>query len=218
MKTFKPNRFLKIALCVLFGSAGFVASSGWATLVTWDLNSANLNSALGSSSQTFTVNGYPITAYGFDVGGTPHELYYKDANGDHGLGLVNTAHNEIQTTNFIQFDFSSILSQGFTLGQIKISSVDPGESFNLYGSSTLGTLGTLLAGSPFGDSTNNTFINIPSFGTYRYISVIASADDIIPLSFQASFTPVPEAGTLVPVIVLAVAAMAFETRRRRAIA
>jgi hypothetical protein len=216
MKTIQPNHLLKITLLVLCGSAVFVASSSWATLVTWDLNPTNANASLGASSQTFTVGGFPITAYGFDLSGsTPHTLYYKDANGDHGLGLVGTPHNEIQTTNFIQFDFTSILSQGFINGQMKFSSVDQGESFNLYGSNTVGTLGVLLTGSPFGDSTNNTFINIPNFGTYKFVSVIANVADILPWAFQADFTPIPEAGTLIPVILLAAAAMAFEARRRR---
>lgn len=216
MKTIKSNRLLKTSLFLICGSLALVASSSWATLVTWNLNSTNANASLGASSQTFTVSSFAITAYGFDTSGsTPHTLYYKDTGGDHGLGLVGTPHNEIQTTNFIQFDFTSILSLGFTNGQLKMSSVDPGESFNLYGSNTLGVLGTLLTGSPFGDSTNNTFINLPSFGTYRFVSVIANVADILPWAFQAEFTPIPEAGTLIPVILLAAAAMALEARRRR---
>ncbi len=210
----KLSNKLIVALFALF----FLAStSANAVVVTWDLNPTNANGAVGSTSHTFNQSGYPITAYGFDrVFGpdTPHELYYKNVNIDHGLGLVNTLDNELQTNNYIQFDFNSILTQGFSDGQIKVSSVDPGESFNLYGSNTLGSIGTLLNGSPYGSNTNNSWIDIPNFGNYRYVSVIAAVDDVLPWAIRATVTPIPEASTVIPVILLVIGATAFEVRRR----
>jgi hypothetical protein len=215
MKTSKLSAKLILAICAAFALA---STSAHAVLVTWDLNPTNANASLGAASKTFTVSSYSITAYGFDkVSGpdTPHTLYYKDAGGDHGLGLVDTPHNEIQLDNYIQFDLTSILALGFTNGQIKMSSVDPGESFNLYGSNTLGSLGTLLNGSPFGDSTNNSWINIPDFGTYKYVSVIANVDDILPWALRATVVPIPEVASVIPVLCLVVGATALEARRRR---
>ena len=196
-----------------------IASSAQATLVTWDFNPTNANAAVGSASKTFTSSGYSITAYGYDVVSgpdTPHELYYKDVPGspyDHGLGFVGTPHNEIQTNNYIQLDLSSILTQGFTNGQLKVSSIDPGESFKLYGSNALGSLGTSLG--TFGDSTNNSWVSIPSFGSYKYISVISDTGDELVWAFKATVTPIPETTSLFPVAFLAVAVTAFEARRRR---
>jgi hypothetical protein len=168
---------------------------------------------------TFTSSGYSITAYGFDVVSgpdTPHELYYKDAPGspyDHGLGFVGTPHNEIQTDNYIQLDLSLILSQGFTNGQIKISSVDPSESFSLYGSNTLGSQGTFL--NTYGDSTNNSWVSVPNFGAYKFISVIGATGDELVWAFKATVTPIPEATSIIPATLVALAATAFEARRRR---
>jgi len=217
MKTSSRTSFSRIALLLLSGLA--IASSAQATLVTWDFNPTNANAAVGSASKTFTSSGYSITAYGYDVVSgpdTPHELYYKDVPGspyDHGLGFVGTPHNEIQTNNYIQLDLSSILTQGFTNGQLKVSSIDPGESFKLYGSNALGSLGTSLG--TFGDSTNNSWVSIPSFGSYKYISVISDTGDELVWAFKATVTPIPETTSLFPVAFLAVAVTAFEARRRR---
>lgn len=220
----KSNGFLKASLLVLCASFAFIIPSSWATLVTWDLNPSNLNQSVAATSHTFISTGYSITAYGFDrVNGsdTGHTLYYKDADGDHGLGLVGTPHNELQVNadgsvpHYIQFDLSSILALGFTNGQIKISSVDPGEAFNIYGSHTLGSLGSLLNATPYGDSTNNEFVNIPNFGSFQYISVAAAMDDVLPRAIRATIVPIPEAVSLVPAACLVIVATAFEVRRRR---
>lgn len=204
---------LALACSALFA---FAATPAQAVLVTWDFNPTNANAAVGSASRTFTASGYSITAYGFDVVSgpdTPHDLYYKDASPDHGLGFVGTPNNEIQTTNYIQLDISSLLSQGFTGGQIKVSSADPGESFSLYGSNTLGSRGTFL--NTYGDSDNNTWISVPSFGTYQYISVIASSGDELLSAVSATVSAIPEATSLLPTALLVVAVTAFEARRRR---
>jgi len=207
-----------LACCAVFALG---AGSARATVVTWDLNPSDANAAVGGSSHTFTSGGYSITAYGYDVvsgADTPHSLYFKDSGGDHGLGLVGTPHNEIQSNDYIQFDFGSVISAGFTNGQIKISSVDSGESFFLYGSNIKGELGIKLDNTAYDDTTNNTFINIPNFGTYRYVSVIANCMDILPWAITAvapNMTPIPEATSLVPTALLAIAVTAVEARRRR---
>jgi hypothetical protein len=226
MKTLHSNRLLKASLLVLCGSFVFLASSALATLVTWDLNPGGSNVAVGSSTESYLESGYTISASGYDFNssgpGTAHELLFKDAGTDEvGLGLVGTLNNELQVDGsgnplqFIQLNLTSILSKGFTGGKIEIGSVQSGESFFLYGSNTLGVLGTKLDSTPFTSSVDDQFISVPSFGTYKFISVVSAVDDVLPVAFQASVVPVPEAASLVPAALAVVVAIAFEARRRR---
>jgi hypothetical protein len=211
---------IKAVLCIV----SFAIGSAQAALVTWNLNPGNANGPVGSASHTFTSSGFSITAYGFDnVAGpdTPHELWFKNDPPDHGLGFPDTAHNELQVgpngpLQYIQFDLSSLLSLSFTDGQLKVSSVDPGEAFDIYGSNTLGQLGTKisLGGGPYGDSDNNTFVNIPSFGSYKFISVVAAIDDVLPWAFAANMPVIPEiGGSTAAVVLLAFFGVVLATRK-----
>jgi hypothetical protein len=212
-------RSLKIALCLLA-----LAGSAHAALVTWDLNPTNANGAVGSSSYTYNSNGLNITAYGFDrVTGpdTPHELWFRNQDQDHGLGVTGTAHNELQVgpngpLQYIQFDLSAILAAGLTDGMLKVSSVDQGEAYNIYGSNTLGQLGTKISalGGPYDDQNNNQFVNIPNFGEYKYVSVVAAIDDVLPWAFAASMPAIPErGGSSVALVLLAFIGVVTATRK-----
>ena len=225
MKALKINRFIQRTVIVLGCTFAFAASSAWATLVTWDLNPGGANAAVGSSSQSYTVSGYTITARGYDNSGgvgIAHDLFFKNGGaGELGLGLVDTPHNELQVDSagnplhFIQLDIRSILSQGFTNGQISVGSVQSAELFSLYGSNTLGALGTKLNSTPYDSSKDGVFVSVPSFGSFQFISVVAAAGDVLPVAFQASFVPIPEAASIIPVLCLVTAATALEVRRRR---
>ena len=119
---------------------------------------------------------------------------------------------------YIQFDLASILSAGFTNGLLKVSSVDPGEAFDIYGSNTLGSLGTKisLGGGPYGDGDNNDFVNIPNFGSYRYVSVVAAINDVLPWALAANMPAIPElGGTSVALILLAFFGIVVATRKIR---
>jgi hypothetical protein len=223
MKRLTTNRLLRTFSCI----AALTASSAWATVVTWDLNPSNTNGAVGSSSLTLTQSGASITARGYDnVAGpdTLHELFFKsgpDSGGgtERGLGLVGTLNNELQTSggtpsNYIQLDLRSILSQGYSNFQISVGSIQPGESFLLFGSNTQGQLGTQLGGA-FGSAFDDQFVSVTN--TYQFISVAAGALDVLPVAFRATVTPVPEMSALFPVFGL-IAAVSFTQilRRRRA--
>lgn len=214
------HRYIKAALC----TCALALSSAHAGLVTWDLNPTNANGPVGSASHAFTSNGFSITAYGFDrVSGpdTGHELWFKNDPDDHGLGVTGTLHNELQVgpngpLQYIQFDLGSILSAGFTDGLLKVSSVDPGEAFDIYGSNTLGSLGTKisLGGGPYGDTNNDNFVNIPNFGSYRYVSVVAAIDDVLPWALAAHMPAIPElGGTSLALILLAFFGVVVATRK-----
>jgi hypothetical protein len=225
MNMVTANRFLAYFFRVFCVAVALAATSAWASFVTWDLNPDQLNQNVGSADRTYTVDNYSITAHGFDNNngfGTPHELFYKFTPGDdteHGLGIVGTPNNELQVAgngsplNFIQFGLSSILQAGFLHGQISVGSVQNGELWSLYGSNTLGTLGTLLNSTPYGHETDAMFVDIPDFGSYQFISVVAVAFDVLPVALRA--TPIPEASSLLPAAVLVIGVTAFEIRRRR---
>ena len=63
------------------------------------------------------------------------------------------------------------------LGLLKVSSIDPGEAFDILRlKNTLGSLGTKISsrGGPYGDTNNNNFVNIPNFG--RTSSIAATTE------------------------------------------
>jgi hypothetical protein len=219
MKTLKSNRLLKGALTILCCSVAFAATSSWATLVTWNLNPTSSNADAGSNTANFTQSGFTITAHGYDNSGgvgVAHNLYFKSLGAsERGLGLTQMPDNEIQVNQFIQLDISSILAQGFTNGQLEVGSVQAGETWNIYGSNVLGSLGTKLNATAFGSSTDETFVNVPSFGSYNYISIVTATGDVLGVAFQATFTPIPEAASVIPVLCLITVATAIEVRRRR---
>jgi hypothetical protein len=221
------HRFLFRTL-LLACVCAFTSSSAVAALVTWQLNPANMNGNVGSSSRTYTVSGYSMTARGYDnVSGpdTLHELYYKSevpVGGavEVGLGLVGTPSNELNinadgsVAQYIQLDLRSILSQGFTGGQISVASLQAGEGFRLFGSNTQGSLGTQLAGTWVGLAFDNQFVSVPSFGSFDFISIAAVSGRVLPVAFRA-ITPVPEMEALFPIVGLLAAVSATQILRRR---
>jgi len=201
----------------------FVAAAQAA--VVWDLNPTDANAPVGGSSHTYTSSGFSITAYGFDNHsgiGTAHDLFYKNeavigGATESGLGLTNTPHNELQASlNFIQFDFTSALAAGMFNGQLSVGSIQTGESFAIFGSNTLGTLGTQVSGI-FGSSSDDQFVAIPNFGQFNYYSVLAMSDDVLPVAVRADLRPVPEMNALLPIaglLVLLASANIWRKRRR----
>jgi len=186
-----------------------VIASAHATIV-WDLNPSDQNAPVGGSSHTFTSSGFSITAYGFDNHsgiGTAHDLFYKNVPEiggavETGLGLVNTPNNELQAgLHFIQFDFTAALAAGMFNGQLSVGSIQANESFTIFGSNTLGTMGTQVSGV-FGSAFDNQFVAIPGFGQFNYYSVLAMSDDVLPVAIRADLPAVPEMNALIPVIAL----------------
>src|ERR1035437_2269757 len=191
---------------VLCFGVALAASSASAGLVTWNFNPLGANTDVSSSTKDYMVSGFTIAARGFNnVSGpdTPHNLRYKDESGDLGLGVVGTPHFEIQVDShgnplqYIQLDLRSILTQGFTNGQISVGSVEPGETFFFYGSNILGELGDKLNGTAFGSGSDGLFVNVPLFGTYKFVSVVSGSMDVLPVAFRAQVAPIPEASSSV---------------------
>jgi hypothetical protein len=174
--------------------------------ILFDFGNPPLNQSVGAASYAVTVGGYTLTTYGYDVGSpnTPHTLYWKTAGTDeHGIGLVSTLDNELTVNtadtafvNFIQTDVSAIYHV-FTAGQIRVQSVTAGESYDLYGSNTLGTVGTLVIPA---NTSDNTFVNLPNWGTYQFYTVTThprgvGADNVDNVLMD-SINAVPEPATM----------------------
>ena len=103
-------------------------------------------------------------------------------------------------------------------GQLSVGSIQPGESFAIFGSNTLGVLGTQVS-TLFGSSVDNQFVGIRNFGQFNYYSVMAMSDDVLPVAVRADLGPVPEMNALLPIAALVVllgATNAWRKRRGRA--
>ena len=217
---------LKLAAAAVICAA--ITGTASATIV-WELNPNNQNGAVGATSQTYTSQGQSITAYGFNNNGgtgTPQELFFKSVtpiNGgsEIGLGVTNTFDNELQAGSpssnpfdFIQFDLTSVIKAGATNGSVTVASIQAGEAFAIYGSNTLGALGSQLGGT-FGNNFDNVAVTLPSFGQYNYYAIIAATADVLPVALSADIPAVPEVNAVLPVICIIALAGAVELRRRR---
>ena len=164
------KRLCLISWWVLVG----LGSSAWAAQTIFDFNSTNgVSGPIGSDHFSVTTNGLTLTAYGFNADNSPHGLFWKTGFPDeHGIGLTNTLDTELtliggtNIANYIQVDVSQVTN--FPSAQIRPQSVTAGEEFDLFGSNTKGVIGTLIA---TGLTNDNSFINIPDWGQYAFISV-----------------------------------------------
>lgn len=181
-------------------------------------------------SQTYTVNTVTITAYAFKNNGDSLNLYGKnspvDSNYEIGLGIAGEAggpDHEIQTSNFVQLDLANVylLPTVIKPFSLVLGSVQNGESYNVYGSDTLGGLGTLVtSGSVNGPAT----FALPNSFSYRYLNVQAKANDILLSSLFIPEDPtkggpppvVPEPASLAMLGFGAAGLLGFGWRRRKA--
>ena len=101
-------------------------------------------------------------------------------------------------------------------GQLSVGSIQASESFAIFGSNTLGTLGSQVSGI-FGSTFDDQFVSIPNFGQFNYYSVLAMAADVLPVAVRADLGPVPEMNALLPIgAFLALLAATTAWRKRRA--
>ena len=214
------------------GLATALAASSASAAIVWDLNPQDQDGVVLGTSQTFTEQGFTITARGYDDSdrngvGTATNLYFKsrppsDGASEVGLGLAGSAHHELNGSatgpiNFIQLDLRAILQQGATNGQIAVASLQNGESFQLFGSNTEGLLGTAISGLFTGLAFDDEFVAIPQFGQFGFISIVGAGagSNVLPSRFSAEITPIPEVGTVMPIVGLLVAIGATHMLRRR---
>ncbi|MGB7024941.1 MAG: PEP-CTERM sorting domain-containing protein [Candidatus Acidiferrales bacterium] len=188
-------KFAMVALGALLFATAPVFASG----VNFDFSTPA--GTLGVS-QTYTSNSVTITAYGFSAcsGGitvaltscSRNDLYGKTSGGDeNGLGLTGTSDFEIGTNQMVQLDLTNLINAGATSVTLQIGSVQPGEGYDIWEGSSLGSSGSLVITNGQLDETPFT-VNLNSKDPY--LGVSAYADDVLLSSLAAS--PTPEPGTL----------------------
>jgi hypothetical protein len=163
---------------------------------------------LGTSQSYSSGGGYSVTAYGYlKSGNTATAMYGKNAGGDEvGVGINSEpeGNHEIDKSEYITIDVSQVTS-GSTSGRLYIGSVQSGEGFDLYGSNTLGTLtgATTLLSNNLTDYPS--YVNIPNWGTYKYLSVSENANngsgdvllsELVAVGLPNQQGPVPEPSTI----------------------
>lgn len=225
---------LAVILCLLGPGAG------QAMAFTWDFISGPPNTAVASPHVYFDLTSTVfITAYANkttnaiptgvalgdtwgDGGGftndsgtiTSISLYEKDQGvNETGLGVAGqSADNEVTNKSFLQLDLQNLFDNGLTNFNMTVASMQPTEGFYLWGSSVLGTPGTLIDfGSNPPDPTTHNF-DVPSFGTYRYLGLSANTGDVLLLNGANS--AVPEPLTMIGVL-LGVGSLSRYVQRRR---
>ncbi|HEV7219347.1 MAG TPA: PEP-CTERM sorting domain-containing protein [Terriglobales bacterium] len=177
---------------------------------TFDFSSKG-NGDIGAMD-TFTAGGSSITVWGFSDGSTAADddsthLFFKNGTGDeNGLGLNDgDVDNEISGTAFIQFTAAGIKT-------ISIGSVQSGETYQLYGSNTLGTLGTKIGSVGTADATN---LNLAAIdGTWTYVSLFAPSGNVLLDNATAAAPVVPEPGATTMLMTLGVVGLLAFGRRK----
>ena len=95
-------------------------------------------------SETWTVSGLSLTAYGFNASGATDLWAKNGGSGENGLGLAEdpTGDHEISTFDFVQLAVPTTPPSTFL--SALLASVQNGEEADIYWSTTLGSLGTMI--------------------------------------------------------------------------
>jgi hypothetical protein len=208
-------------------SFALLSLPAWADTILYDFGNA-IGGPVGAAQETISgsPSGPSLTAYGYTAANVPLNLYWKNAGADeHGLGFVGTFDNEetlnpngTAYANYMEIQVGPILT--YTSPQIRIQSTTGPEKWDLWGTNTLGNDATFTSVLS-AQTADNTWVNIPNWGTYQYYAVTvhpdpsSSSDNILFDAIQAN-TPTPEPGTL-PMMaggILLAAGLCRKARRR----
>ena len=110
-------------------------------------NGFKVQTSLSSAYTFVSINGSfgDMTATGYDKNHQVVNMVMKVSNGcDRGVGILGSSNNnEIDTTHFIQLDFSLINQALYSQISFTIGSTQTGEGFQIYGTNTYGLQGSL---------------------------------------------------------------------------
>jgi hypothetical protein len=170
----------------IFTSMLATAPAAWSTTLYYSFDSPT---GKLSTSQQYFSDGVLITAYGFDSG-KPDDLYGTSS----GLGVSGTD-REIESNSFVQLNLTNLYALNPTSVQMEIASSQQNESYAIFGSNTLGKLGTEIQSGNL--DAPSAFTLVSSAAHYQYIGVEAetSCGDILLEAVSANVSGVPEPGS-----------------------
>ena len=182
------GKFGLLLLCVCLLSAAPVFADSTTTFT--------FTSTLGSigTTDTFTSGGLSLVATGYSSPGVTTDMWAKNLGPDeNGIGLTAGIVHEISGSMFIQLNLANILAASPSGITLSLGSIQSPDAYNVWGSNTAGTPGTLLA-------SNQTGLSFPlaDLGAFTYISISASAptDSILLDDVEVTTAPEPNSATL----------------------
>ena len=186
-----------IAFMGLLGAADAEAASE-----TWNFNVPTGGNIGSTHTYLSTPDGIGIDLAAFLNGtGTTGFLYGKNDGGDeNGVGVCNTLSgasgcndHEIDVQEYVRVNFGSLNLSNI---QLKVGSVQSGENYNIYTSTTASAF---AGGTPCvtGGTADNVFFALSCGvgGVKQYVFVTAGSHDVLLEAIQAT-TPVPEPATM----------------------
>lgn len=216
----KTNRILA---ALLLGAVTAPLNASPVYTYTFQTSDANLG-----VSHSYGVVPYDITVYGFDgtsmnSPNTATELSETAS----GMGLEGSS--RISTGDFVTIDFADPETVPGSAAAFEVGDLSSGEGWALYGSDTLGDLGTAITSNTAGwGLSGNTWETIPDLSDFTYYSLRAvnestyglmtpdcgkSSPNITLMGVQVSGgTTTPEPGTCM-MVGLALIGLSLGTRR-----
>jgi len=207
---------LHLILATAVACLGLAASAS-AITISWSFMENGMNKNLGPVS-TFVESGFSLTAHGWVIADNkPSSLFSKFTlgnPGETGLGMLKDigSDHEIDNNHFIQLD-SMITPAGLGLTSMGLGSVQVAEDAGIFGSNSIGVLGTWL-GTVTADGTFD-LTSVPAFRYYN-VTALGSATAANVLITSVSATTVPDGGMTALLLGLGLVGVGVIARRFKA--
>jgi hypothetical protein len=210
----------KTLLATTLVGAGYLAAPA-AQACVYNLNVGSPNTAIGTST-TIAGTAEPGTTCGSSVtlnanGPNSPSLFNKQAGaGETGLGLTNdtSGDNEVTPGSFIEIDLSKVVDPTIGLSAAA-NSVQGGESWEVLGSNTKGTIGTAVVVATNTTMNEVTFSNPSNFA---FLDFTAVSGNVLLSALDSMETAIstPEPASLA-ILGAALAGLGVIRRRRKSI-